>query len=150
MNKSKKKKSQTPAQSPVRKSARSSLPADVENTPEATGDPGQGVEAGGHVALQPNRRHELNDRKELWMRDHGEKLFDVFSEAAMVTTLKEGLCFDSEYYEDQKDPSQRKLVIETVRVRKEFVEVEKKLSDTVKTSKDMYINLIEDGKIKFA
>ena len=49
-NKSKKKKSQTPAQSPVRKSARSSHPADVENTPEATEGPGHGVEAGGHDA----------------------------------------------------------------------------------------------------
>ena len=66
----------------------------------------------------------------MWMRDHGEKLFDVLSEAAMVKAMTEGLCFDSEFYEDQKDPSQRKLVIETVRVRKEFVEAEKQCSAT--------------------
>ena len=63
------------------------------------------------------------------MRDHGHKMFDVFSETAMVKTLGEGLCFDSEFYEDQKDSSQRKHVIETVRVRKEFIEAEKKLID---------------------
>ena len=53
------------------------------------------------------------------MTEHGHKLFDVFSETAMVAVLQEGRCFD---------PDQRKLVIETVRVRKEFVEAEQKLS----------------------
>ena len=50
----------------------------------------------------------------------GDKLFDVLSEAA-IKTLEEGRCFDSDFYEDQNDSSFRKLVIETVRVREEFV-----------------------------
>ena len=64
------------------------------------------------------------------MQDCGSSMFDVFSEIAMVKTLGEGLCFDSDFYEDQKDVSQRNLVIETVRVRKEFVEAEKQLNAT--------------------
>ena len=46
------------------------------------------------------------------MTEHGHKLFDVFSETAMVAVLQEGRCFDSDFYEDQRDPDQRKLVIE--------------------------------------
>ena len=47
----------------------------------------------------------------------------------MVNVLMEGGRFDSDFYQDQVDPSARELVIETVRVRQEFVEAEKKLSD---------------------
>ena len=77
-----------------------------------------------------SKRKEGKERRESWMKDHGQKLFDVFSEIAMVAVLKEGRCFDSDFYEDQGDPDQRKLVIETVRVRKEFVEAEQNLSKT--------------------
>ena len=103
------------------------------------GDPvisGQGGLHQGAVEVQPephgqgSKRQEGKERKELWMKEHGNKLFDIFSEATMVKTLEEGLCFDSDFYEDQKDPALRKLVIETVRVRKEFVEAEKELNAT--------------------
>ena len=63
------------------------------------------------------------------MADCGDQLFDVFSEIEMVKVLKEERCFDSEFYQDQVDPSARELVIETVRVRQEFVEAEKNLSN---------------------
>ena len=63
------------------------------------------------------------------MRDHGCQLFDVFSGEAMVKTLQEGFCFDADIYEDQQDPNLRQLVIETVRVRKEFVDAEKALTN---------------------
>ena len=53
-------------------------------------------------------------------------MFDVFSEVAMMMkVLTEGRCFDSDFYEDVKDPTHMNLVIETVRVRKEFIEAEK-------------------------
>ena len=82
------------------------------------------------ITPQPllSKRREGKERKESWMKDQGQKLFDIFSEATMVKVLEEGRCFDSDFYEDQKDPSLRNLVIETVRVRKEFVEAEKELA----------------------
>ena len=57
------------------------------------------------------------------MKEHGDTFIDVFCDNLIATSLKEGLCFDSD--KDQKDPSLRKLVTETVRLRKEFVEAEK-------------------------
>ena len=62
------------------------------------------------------------------MKDFGDKLFDDLSEAAIMT-LEEGICFDSAFYEDQNDPSLRKLIIETVKDRGEFVVKEKDLAD---------------------
>ena len=47
----------------------------------------------------------------------------------MVKTLQEGFCFDADFYEDQMDPNLRQLAIETVRVRKEFVDAEKVLNN---------------------
>ena len=44
-----------------------------------------------------------------------------------MTTIKAGRCFDSEFYEDQKDPLQRTLVIERMRVRKSFYDNEKRI-----------------------
>ena len=61
----------------------------------------------------------VEKEKELWIKDHGDKLVDV-------NTLEKGLPFDKN--KDQKDPFLRKLVTETVRIRKEFVAVEKKIS----------------------
>ena len=55
----------------------------------------------------------------MWIKDHGDKLVDV-------NTLEKGLPFDKN--RDQKDPFLRKLVTETVRIRKECVAVEKKIS----------------------
>ena len=78
---------------------------------------------------QKSKRQEGKEGKDTWMTDCGDQLFDVFSEIQMVNVLMEGGRFDSDFYQDQVDPSARKLVIETVRVRLEFVEAEKKLSD---------------------
>ena len=44
----------------------------------------------------------------------------------MVNSLEKGFPFDSD--DDQRDPALKKLVTETVRLRKEFVEAEKELS----------------------
>ena len=60
------------------------------------------------------------------MKGHGDKLVDVFSDIVIVNILQEGLCFDSD--EEQKETSLRKLVTETIRLRKEFVETEKEFS----------------------
>ena len=64
-------------------------------------------------------------RYSYWMKDHGEKLFDILSLVSVQERLAVGKAFDSEFYEDQKDPEKRFLVIETMRVRKEFIEEER-------------------------
>ena len=137
--KKKKKVNDSPqVQTPARTSLRSPAPSSVDHDHDLSssdhldgrdqlgaGDNVQAVQGQhGHVS----KRKEGKERKELWMKEHGDMLFDVFSENAMVKTLEEEMCFDSDFYEDQKDPALRKLVIETVRVRKEFVDAEKKLS----------------------
>jgi hypothetical protein len=66
-------------------------------------------------------------RYSFWLRDHGNRLFDIFSVDTMRKYLEEGKAFDSEFYEDQKDVNKRNLVIQTMRVRKEFYEQEKEL-----------------------
>lgn len=78
------------------------------------------------------RKHSepTRSRKCLWLRDHGEKLFDILSLRNMEKTLSEGRCFDSTFYEDQKDPKKRLLIIQTMRVRREFVEQQQALSLT--------------------
>ena len=67
-------------------------------------------------------------RYSAWQRDYGHKLFDIFSIAHMHLQLAEGKAFDCDFYEDQKDCEKRFLVIETMRVRKEFFEQENKLN----------------------
>ena len=44
-----------------------------------------------------SKRKEGKERRESWLADHGHKLVDVFSEAAMVKVLEEGRCFDSDF-----------------------------------------------------
>ena len=129
----KRKKLEVPSKSPARKSVRHQSsdqpeqdPSELPNQQDA-GDPG--ADRPDSPALV-SKRKEARDRKEAWMREHGSKLFDVFSGDTMVKVLEDGLCFDSDFYEDQKDPNQRELVIETVRVRKEYVDAEKALSKT--------------------
>ena len=65
-----------------------------------------------------------------WLRDHGNKLFNIFSSDVMMTRLEEGKAFDSDFYEDQKNVESRSLVIQTMRVRKEFYDNEKNLELT--------------------
>ena len=69
-------------------------------------------------------------RKFHWLKDHGNKLFDIFSTDTMQKCIAEGKGFDSEFYEDQKDVDKRALVIETMRVRKYFYEQQKELEKT--------------------
>jgi hypothetical protein len=130
------KKPGTPAQSTSRKSARTqgsaagASPGDQSvDSPDTASVPSPPT-AKSPITPQPllSKRREGKERKESWMKDQGQKLFDIFSEATMVKVLEEGRCFDSDFYEDQNDPSLRNLVIETVRVRKEFVEAEKELA----------------------
>ena len=47
------------------------------------------------------------------MKDHCDKLVDLFSVIVMMKTLEEGSHYDPD--KDQKDPSLRKRVTETVR-----------------------------------
>ena len=127
---SRQKKPGTPAQAPARRSARSAActtSGDQGTSPSVAPPEVLAPVQASPVATTPqpvvSKRREGKERRDSWMTEHGHKLFDVFSETAMVAVLQEGRCFDSDFYEDQ-----RKLVIETVRVRKEFVEAEQKLS----------------------
>ena len=61
------------------------------------------------------------------MDDHGAKMFDVHSVMNFVDTQKKGKAFDHEFYEDQKDPEKRLLVIARVRVRKEYYDHERRI-----------------------
>ena len=127
----KKKKLEKPAQSPARRSLRAQPDPHTDPDPPHPADDQGGAQAGqSSPSVHVSNRREASERKAAWLQDFGNSLFDVFSEVAMVKTLEEGLCFDSDFYEDQLDNYQRKLVIETVRVRKEFVEAEKKLNAT--------------------
>ena len=142
VKKDKQKKYKGPVQSSTRKSLRhpSTSSSSDSSAPTHEIEPGdhdgQQAVGAGHVPepipadFQPqsSKRKDAKERKDSWMHDHGDNLFDIFSETAMVRTLKEGRCFDADFYEDQKDPRERKLIIETVRVRKEFVEAEKQLN----------------------
>ena len=77
--------------------------------------------------LRSNTNVAENQRFDQWMKDYGDKLFDVFSHEVMVETIKKGKCFDLEFYEDQKDPGKRNLVIARMRVRKKYYENEKRI-----------------------
>ena len=67
---------------------------------------------------QVSKRKGGKEIKKFWMKDHVDKLLDV-----TVNTLEEGL-----YFDPVNDPSLRKLVTETVRLRNKFGEAEKELS----------------------
>ena len=69
-------------------------------------------------------------RHTAWLTDHGHKLFDIFSLNIMRARVAEGKAFNSEFYDDQKNIESRSLVIQTMRVRKEFYENEKQLELT--------------------
>ena len=112
--KKKKKVNDSPqVQTPARTSLRSPAPSSVDHDHDLSSsdhldsrdqlgadDNVQAVQGQhGHVS----KRKEGKERKELWMKEHGDMLFDVFSENAMVKTLEEEMCFDSDFYEDQKD-----------------------------------------------
>ena len=74
-----------------------------------------------HAALSPNPRYEQ------WMSDYGNLMLDVFSLENMIKARKEDKAFDSDFYEDQKDASCRKMIIARVRVRSEWYQQEKKV-----------------------
>ena len=61
------------------------------------------------------------------MRDHGNKMFNAFSKTrwdAHEKAIKKGenstATFDSKFYNDQKDPTKRILVIDKSKVTREF------------------------------
>ena len=130
--KKKKKNSDKPSQSPVRKSSRSEDQTTVPSSDQDLIQVDPVLNASSTEVSTPtvSKRKESKDRRESWVKDFGSKLFDVFCEGSMVKVLMEGRCFDSDFYENQLDTEKRKLVIETVRVRKEFVDHEKKLNTT--------------------
>ena len=57
-------------------------------------------------------------------------MFDVFSSETLDKVLEEGGAFDSVFYTDQRDSSQRELVIETMRVSKDYYEHWRKIEAT--------------------
>ena len=130
-NKKKKKKDlEAPAAVPSRKSSRqlSTSPGDDgDSEPAACAAPLKQGQAESSVST---RSAAGPCRYTAWLRDHGTKLFDIFSLKNMETRLAEGKAFDSDFYEDQKDIERRSLVIQTMRVRIEFYENEKKLELT--------------------
>ena len=61
--------------------------------------------------------------KSMWDLE-GKKLFDILSEERVVANIKKGLCFDKDFYEDQKQ--ERKYMMVVGKVTREFVEEDKK------------------------
>ena len=59
---------------------------------------------------------------EIW-DEEGSNLFDVKCEKRVMASLKAGLCFDQQLYEDQK--GSRKYVMVLTKVTKEFMEEDK-------------------------
>ena len=57
-------------------------------------------------------------------------MFGVFSRTTLDKVLEEGGAFDSVFYTDQRDSSQRELVIETMRVSKDYYEYWRKIEAT--------------------
>ena len=132
--KNKKKKKKDP--SPANASRRSSRQL---NTSSSDDGPGQGQEPTSSSTVPKQARTPTPvstrggtgpSRYAAWMRDHGDKLFNIFPSDAMLAKLEKGKAFDSDFYEDQKDIESRNLVIQTMRVRKEFYENEKDLELT--------------------
>ena len=66
-----------------------------------------------------NRPSSAEQSKFLWHQE-GQKLFDVKSEKKVMSFLKKGLCFDSDFYADQQENRQQRMVI--IKVTKEFIE----------------------------
>ena len=60
-----------------------------------------------------------------WMEKHGNQLFDCVSNNKVLEHTVAGFAFDSDFYEDQKDPDKRLLVMEVMKVTREFYEQEK-------------------------
>ena len=86
-----------------RKTKRSSASKDSELDPEATqastSSPAQ------VSSYKVSTRHSAGpSRYSHWMKDHGLKLFDILSLVSLQEKLADGKAFDSEFYEDQKDP----------------------------------------------
>ena len=82
------------------------------------------------IASDTNEDEEVEkvDKKELyqkWMRDYGERLFDVFITETMKKQLKNGYAFDSDFLDDQRDPNQRRTVMHIQKVTKNFIQNEK-------------------------
>ena len=59
-----------------------------------------------------------------WDEEFGEKLFDVVSNCTIVENVKNGGCFDNEFYTDQKSP--RLLKMQVTKVTDEFICAEEK------------------------
>ena len=76
-------------------------------------------------------RHEGEHiHKQAWLEDYGNHLFDVvsrqrLSKIANATSQEDTETFDSEYYNDQKNPSQRTHFIEVMKVTKEYYDEQK-------------------------
>ena len=109
------------ASQPRRKSSRIECEGDPQ---QHTSDPkleeNQNVVEHGKIDTRKSSEISL---KSLW-EEEGNKLFDVKSEKKVVQYIKKGLCFDSDFYEDQKQERKYRMVVG--KVTKEFIEEDKK------------------------
>ena len=72
------------------------------------------------------RLQEEHAHKTVWMEDHGTQLFDVLSlkRLSKIASTKDNEnmeIFDSDSYDNQKDPAQRDKVIEIMKVTREYL-----------------------------
>ena len=127
----KKKKASSPPPSSTRQSSRVSISAGEGCSSSAASPSPSATESSPcpqptictSSSGRPATRGETGpSRYSIWLKDHGHKLFDVFSRTTLDKVLEEGGAFDSVFYTDQRDSSQRELVIETMRVSKDYYE----------------------------
>ena len=125
--KKKKKKDTSPPPPPSRKSERLGSTSSVEKDC----DPTPPTPTSTSTSSRPATRTETGpSRYSVWLKDHGDKLFDVFSSKTLEKVLEEGGAFDSCFYDDQKEPSERNLVIETMRVSKDYYDYWREIEAT--------------------
>ena len=101
-----------------------SIVSNEEQEIEDSGDKCNNINSKQYTRSLAKPNKEVLDK---WNKEYGDKLFDVFSIARMKKDISEGYAFDSDFYEDQKDPNKRLKVMEIMKVTKEYYQQQRKI-----------------------